>query len=151
MIYHFGYENDKFGSYSVVEEDEFIIGLYFSDVSLEGEEKETDIIKEAHRQIEAYFLGKLREFSLRLKLHGTDFHKSVWRELQQIPYGETMSYALLAERVGNVNACRAVANACHFNRIPVIVPCHRIICSNGTLGGYALGVDFKNKLLSLER
>ena len=151
MIYHYGYQNDRFGYYSVVEEDKFIVGLHFSILSFEGEERETDTIKEAHRQIEAYFLGELREFSLQIKLQGTDFQKAVWNELLQTSYGKTLSYASLAERVGRKNACRAVANACHFNRIPIIVPCHRVIRSDGKLGGYALGVDFKNNLLDLER
>ena len=82
--------------------------------------------------------------------HGTPFQKSVWEELRQIPYGETISYKMLAERISGSNYSRAVANANGKNPISIIIPCHRVIASNNTLGGYTGGLDKKKLLLSVE-
>lgn len=105
----------------------------------------------AVQQLRAYFSGELTEFDLPLDLRGTDFQVSVWKALLTIPYGETISYAELARRIGNPKAVRAVGAANGKNPIPIIVPCHRVIGSNGTLTGYAGGLHVKQALLSLER
>ncbi len=84
-------------------------------------------------------------------VEGTPFQKKVWAELQKIPYGETISYGELARRCGNAKACRAVGMANNKNKIAIIIPCHRVIGSNGKLVGYAGGLDIKSKLLELER
>jgi methylated-DNA-[protein]-cysteine S-methyltransferase len=106
--------------------------------------------KEVIRQLEEYFHGKLRDFDLPLALDGTDFQLLVWRNLQKIPYGETVSYGQLARRIGNPAASRAVGLANGSNPIPIIIPCHRVIGSNGDLTGFGGGLPVKKKLLALE-
>ena len=101
-------------------------------------------------QLEEYFNGNRREFTFPLDLRGTDFQLACWRALLAIPYGETRSYADVARAVGNANAFRAVGMANNRNPIAIVVPCHRVIASNGTLCGYGGGLDVKQKLLELE-
>jgi methylated-DNA-[protein]-cysteine S-methyltransferase len=105
---------------------------------------------EARRQMEAYFAGELTEFDLPLNMTGTEFQKTVWRELLNIPFGVTISYGELAERVGNPSASRAVGAANGRNPISIIVPCHRVIGSNGKLTGYGGGIERKEWLLAHE-
>jgi methylated-DNA-[protein]-cysteine S-methyltransferase len=106
---------------------------------------------EAIRQLRAYFAGELEVFRLPLAPKGTPFQQRVWRELCQIAYGATISYGELARRIGNPNASRAVGLANGSNPIPIIIPCHRVIGSNGKLTGYGGGLPIKEKLLALER
>ncbi len=101
-------------------------------------------------QIKAYINGQLKTFDIKLNLKGTSFQKHVWKELVNIPYGETVSYKDIAIRVGKTNGSRAVGMANGKNPIPLIIPCHRVIGSNGNLTGYAFGLDIKIKLLGLE-
>lgn len=105
---------------------------------------------ETVQQLAAYFDGKLTEFSLPLAIRGTDFQKRVWDELREIPYGATISYGELAQRIGNPNASRAVGLANGHNPISIIVPCHRVIGANGKLTGYGGGLQRKAALLSFE-
>jgi len=101
-------------------------------------------------ELEEYFAGKRREFTFPLDLRGTDFQQACWRALLAIPYGETRSYADIARAVGKPNAFRAVGMANNRNPIAIVVPCHRVIASDGTLCGYGGGLDVKRKLLELE-
>lgn len=102
-------------------------------------------------QISAYFNGTLTEFDLLVDYSdATDFEKQVWEAAREIPYGTTVSYMQLAEMIGNRKACRAVGNALGRNPVPVIVPCHRILRSNGSLGGFSAGLPWKKILLDLE-
>jgi methylated-DNA-[protein]-cysteine S-methyltransferase len=101
-------------------------------------------------QLQAYFQGKLRTFSLPLHMQGTPFQQQVWAALQQVPFGQTRSYADLAASIGNPRAVRAVGRANGANPVPVIVPCHRIIGKSGKLVGYAGGLEIKQMLLELE-
>ncbi|MGC0772757.1 MAG: methylated-DNA--[protein]-cysteine S-methyltransferase [Candidatus Acidiferrum sp.] len=102
------------------------------------------------RQLEEYFDGKRKEFELPLILEGTEFQLLVWRNLQKIPYGETVSYGQLARRIGRPEAARAVGLANGSNPIPIIIPCHRVIGSKGDLTGFGGGLPVKKKLLVLE-
>lgn len=115
---------------------------------------ETPVLREAARQLAAYFAGKLREFDLPLQPEGTPFRLAVWEVLRQIPYGQTISYGELARRIGKPGACRAVGGANRHNPIPIIIPCHRVIAANGTIGGYSGNCDgsaeLKRALLRLE-
>jgi len=104
----------------------------------------------ARQQLTEYFAGERRTFDLPLKLNGTEFQMSVLQALQQIPYGETTSYADIAERIGRPKAVRAVGAANGRNPIPIIVPCHRVIGSHGDLTGFGGGLDTKEALLRLE-
>src|SRR5437899_10516473 len=108
------------------------------------------IAAEAARQLRAYFAGELREFDLPLDMHGTDFQLRVWRELARIPYGETRSYSQIAAAIGAPQAVRAVGAANGANPIPIIVPCHRVIGSNGALTGFGGGISVKRWLLDHE-
>ena len=101
-------------------------------------------------QLEEYFAGSRREFTFQLDLRGTDFQIACWRALLAIPYGETRSYADIARAVGKPNAFRAVGMANNRNPLAIVVPCHRVIASDGTLCGYGGGLDVKRKLLELE-
>jgi methylated-DNA-[protein]-cysteine S-methyltransferase len=103
------------------------------------------------RQLNLYFTGELENFDLPLAPQGTPFQMTVWNRLLDIPYGETTSYGELAKRIGNEKACRAVGLANGSNPIPIIIPCHRVIGSNGKLTGYGGGLPIKEKLLALER
>ena len=105
----------------------------------------------AAAQLAQYFRGERRSFDLALAPRGTDFQRAVWAELARIPYGATVSYRALAERVGRPNASRAVGRANATNPLPIVVPCHRVIGTNGTLTGYAGGIDAKTVLLELEQ
>jgi methylated-DNA-[protein]-cysteine S-methyltransferase len=101
-------------------------------------------------QLQEYFAGDRRKFDLPLAPHGTPFQLKVWRELRKIPYGRTISYAVLAHRAGNDRACRAVGAANGRNPLPIIVPCHRVIGANGSLTGFGGGIEAKRRLLKLE-
>ena len=114
-------------------------------------EEDTEVLKEARKQFNEYFDHKRKIFDLPLLLVGTDFQKSVWQGLLQIPFGSTASYRDLAQNLGNEKAVRAVANANGANAISIVIPCHRILGSNGDLTGYAGGLSTKKKLLELEQ
>jgi len=105
---------------------------------------------EVLRQLQAYFSGELKQFDLPLAPEGTEFQLRVWNGLRTIPYGETISYAQLAQKVGNPQAVRAVGLANGCNPIPIIVPCHRVIGSDGSLTGFGGGLANKKILLALE-
>jgi methylated-DNA-[protein]-cysteine S-methyltransferase len=109
------------------------------------------VLAEAAKQLREYFAGERTRFGLPLAPKGTSFQRSVWSILEAIPYGETISYAELAQRVGNPKAARAVGSANGKNCIPIVIPCHRVIASDGTLGGFGGGLPTKAKLLELER
>ena len=108
-------------------------------------------LREPIRQLRAYFAGELETFDLPLAPKGTTFQLGVWRRLSEIPYGQTISYGELARRIGNPKASRAVGLANGSNPIPIVIPCHRVIGSNGKLTGYGGGLPIKEKLLALER
>jgi methylated-DNA-[protein]-cysteine S-methyltransferase len=103
------------------------------------------------RQLDAYFAGRLRVFELPLAPQGTEFQRTVWDALLRIPYGETTSYGALARSLGKPEASRAVGLANGRNPIPIVIPCHRVIGSGGSLTGYGGGLDLKRRLLALER
>ena len=108
------------------------------------------ILEQAIAQLEAYFEGRRKNFDVALNPAGTAFQRKVWSELRRIPHGKTISYGELARRIGNPKACRAVGAANGRNPISIIIPCHRVIGSNGNLTGYAGGVPLKKILLDLE-
>ena len=113
-------------------------------------EEPSAVITETMKQLDEYFANKRENFEIPILTVGTEFQKSVWKALMKIPYGKTASYLELARNIGNEKAVRAVANANGANAISIFIPCHRIIGTNGTLTGYAGGLDVKEKLLKLE-
>lgn len=103
------------------------------------------------RELSAYFSGSDGTFRQKIEfLSGTDFEKAVWRRLKEVPYGETRSYKWIAEKVGRPAAVRAVGRALAKNPLPIVIPCHRIIESDGSIGGYSSGIDRKRRLLDME-
>lgn len=115
-----------------------------------GQKHPSAVIRQAASELEAYFVGSLRDFSIPLTPKGTAFQQSVWRALLQIPYGETRTYAQIAALAGTPGSYRAAGAAVGRNPIGVIVPCHRVLGSDGALTGYAGGLDRKKRLLDLE-
>ena len=115
------------------------------------EEKDTELLLQTEKQLKEYFEGKRFDFEIPLNPIGTEFMQSVWKALEQIPYGETRTYKEIADAVGNPKASRAVGMANHRNPISIIIPCHRVIGSNNKLVGYGLGLDMKQYLLELEK
>lgn len=128
-----------------------VTNLFFSPVKCD--EIHTEIHAMAFRQLDLYFSGKLREFSLPLAPNGTVFQQKIWASLQRVPFGETRTYKDIAQEIGQPKACRAVGNANGKNPIPIIIPCHRIIRANGSLGGYSVSPEhswLKEWLLNAE-
>ena len=131
-----------------------IITLYFTKKksNLKSDSKSFPVhLKDCIRQLDEYFKGKRMTFDLPLIISGTDFQKKVWNELKKIPFGKTASYKEIALKAGNIKAVRAIGNANNKNKISLIIPCHRVIGSDGKLSGYAGGVKRKKWLLEHER
>lgn len=114
-------------------------------------EGDNTILLRLESELDAYFKGTLKKFSIPLNLQGTDFQREAWGALQNIPYGETCSYQEQAEKIHNPTAFRAVANANGQNKLSIIIPCHRVIRSNASLGGYGGGIERKKWLLKHEK
>lgn len=117
----------------------------------EGCESPTPVHRETQKQITAYFQGRLHRFELPVDVAGTPFQKSVWKAMCDIPYGETVTYGEIAIAVGGKSKARAVGHAANRNRIPLVIPCHRVIGSGGGLTGFAFGIETKDFLLAHER
>lgn len=138
------------GKLWLAEENGLITQLGFGRIS-DAEERETAILKRASLQLSEYFEGKRCDFDLPLYPRGTAFQKSVWSALCCVPYGETRSYKDIAIAVGKPKGFRAVGMANNRNPIAVLIPCHRIVGADGSLTGYAGGLEVKHKLLELEQ
>jgi methylated-DNA-[protein]-cysteine S-methyltransferase len=111
---------------------------------------ENSIVFDTFKQLKEYFKRERKEFNLKLEIIGTEFQKRVWKELLNIPYGQTITYNQLAINLGDKKAIRAAAAANGANPLPIVIPCHRVIGSNGNLVGYGGGLEVKQKLLELE-
>lgn len=109
------------------------------------------VVIESYKQLNEYFEGKRRKFDLRIDLEGTEFQKNVWKELMNIPFGQIDTYKGIAEKIGNAKASRAIGNANNKNKLLIVVPCHRVISSNGNLNGYRGGIENKKWLLNHEK
>ena len=118
--------------------------------SLTAPNPEIQILAKAVKQLDEYFSGQRKSFDIPLAPAGTDFQKCVWNELAKIPYGKTVSYYAIAKKIGNHKASRAVGTANGKNPLCIIVPCHRVIAANGSLGGYSGGLEVKSQLLAIE-
>jgi len=142
----------RFCDITIVSDGSAIIGVWLRKVEVPGCDRGASaLIDKAAAQLEEYFDGERREFDLPLNPSGTPFQMAVWKELLAIPYGETRSYKQIAQNIGNPKALRAVGMANNRNPISIIIPCHRVIGSDGSLVGYGGGLDMKQKLLDLER
>lgn len=147
------YMNTKIGTISIIEEEKKIVAIEINQKTQyeEAIQKDTTLLIETEKQLIEYFEGKRKVFQVPLNPKGTKFMKEVWTALQDIPYGEVRTYGQVAKKVGNQKASRAVGMANHRNPIPILIPCHRVIGSNGKLVGYALGLDLKKLLLEWEK
>lgn len=134
------------------EQDGALIRVYFSGDSLPRTETywKTPVLQEAARQLDAYFAGELRAFSLPLSPAGTDFQRYIWKLLCEIPYGKTATYGQLALKAGRPRAARAIGLCNNKNPIPIFIPCHRVVGADGSLTGYRGGLALKERLLRLE-
>lgn len=138
------------GKIKIIEEDNRVVEIRFV-----KDEKNispnTEILKLAKKGFKEYFTGKRKVFTFPIKLDGREFSLKVYKALMGIPYGETRSYKDIAIKIGNENSQRAVGGANNKNKLPIVIPCHRVIGRNGKLVGYAEGLEIKQKLLELER
>ncbi len=143
------YYKSQIGIIEIICENNELISLKLVN-KIKNSDKETDFIKNIKSELNEYFSGKRKFFDIKINPRGTAFQKKVWKELQNIPYNTTKSYSEIAEKIGNKNAQRAVGSACNKNPIMIIIPCHRVISKNNSIGGFAYGVDIKRKLSELE-
>ncbi|MCQ2071369.1 MAG: methylated-DNA--[protein]-cysteine S-methyltransferase [archaeon] len=138
------------GMVSLTGDGERITGVYLPNYNLPAmPEGEDEVMEEAIKQLEEYFSGRRKDFDIPVYQEGTDFQKDIWDAMCRIGYGETVTYGRLAEMAGHPGAYRAAGTACGGNRLPIIIPCHRIVASNG-IGNYGGGVSLKKRLLTLE-
>lgn len=153
------YYNSPIGVLKITVEEEYITGLSLcveeGENMASSEDMEatsaTSLLQEACHQLTEYFAGERTTFNLPIKYpHGTPFQHSVWNALREIPYGETRSYEDIAVAIGSPKAVRAIGQANTRNPILLLVPCHRVINKNGTIGGFGCGVEVKKQLLQLE-
>jgi len=152
MNYYTAYESPV-GKLRIIENGIGITHIEFPEIqkNIIAEEKETPLLTKTIKQLAEYFAGKRKDFDIPLHLNGTVFQMKAWSELRKIPYGETRTYQQIAEATGNRKASRAIGLANNRNPIPFIIPCHRVIGSNGSLTGYAGGLETKKFLLDLEQ
>lgn len=150
MKYAFSSET-PIGPLTLVEEDGALIRVCFGMFDEEAQWMQTPLLHQGFEELEEYFRGERKQFSVPLRPQGTPFQLHCWEALVRIPYGETRTYAQQAQAIGNPRACRAVGMANHRNPLPVFIPCHRVIGSGGTLTGYAGGLSIKETLLRIER
>jgi methylated-DNA-[protein]-cysteine S-methyltransferase len=153
---YYAHVNSPLGQLTAIGDGHFLTGLYLPQhkgwLGPDASARHDDApFREVRDQLAEYFAGERRVFELPLKLLGTPFQLRAWQELARIPFGETITYAQLAKRVGNANASRAVGAANGRNPISIIVPCHRVIGASGMLTGYAGGVERKRSILEQER
>ncbi|WSD81736.1 methylated-DNA--[protein]-cysteine S-methyltransferase [Streptomyces sp. NBC_01558] len=147
--------DSPYGPLTLVADDGVLCGLYMVGQRHRPQEetfgeRDDTLFDEVTEQLDAYFAGELKEFTVELRLAGTPFQRSVWDRLRQIPYGETRSYGELAEALGSLGASRAVGLANGKNPVGIIVPCHRVVGASGGLTGYGGGLDRKQRLLDFE-
>ncbi|MDE6123887.1 MAG: methylated-DNA--[protein]-cysteine S-methyltransferase [Eubacterium sp.] len=143
-----GYMNSVAGLVCVEDNGKAVTAVYFCDK--EEPSQKSALTECAINQLNEYFGGTRKAFDLPIEMHGTEFQLKVWNELRNIPYGETRSYKDIARKIGNPRAVRAVGGANNKNKLMIVVPCHRVIGTDGSLTGYAGGIEVKKKLLDLE-
>jgi methylated-DNA-[protein]-cysteine S-methyltransferase len=141
------------GQLVAITSDAAVTALYFPEeapAAAHDDHRDNGLVDQLRAQLAAYFAGALTKFDLPLAPRGTPFQQRVWSALREIPYGATVSYRSIAERIGKPSAVHAVGAANGRNPIPILIPCHRVIAADGTLGGYSGGLARKNALLKLE-
>jgi methylated-DNA-[protein]-cysteine S-methyltransferase len=150
MDFFYGYYNSDIGLIKLTATDKGLVSLDFIE-ERKRKSSNSEIIDDYIIQLDEYFKGIRKQFSIKLILNGTEFQKDVWKEVGKIKYGKTKSYEDIAISINRDKACRAVGNANNKNSIPIIIPCHRVIGKNGALVGYGSGLWRKKWLLDHER
>lgn len=143
-----GYYETSLGCLEIRSDDGYIVYVGFTNYA--GASSPDALTDMAAAQIREYLSGSRKEFDIPVRFSGTPFRIKIWSELQKIPYGKLRTYKQLAEAAGNERACRAAGSACGANPVCIIVPCHRVVGSDGSLTGFAYGTDIKRRLLELE-
>lgn len=143
------YINNDIGIFEIEANDLAVVKISYVDNHKQSNPNE--ITKKAVLELNEYFNKKRKVFTFPIEYKSTVFREKVWKELLNIPYGDTRSYSDIASVIGNPKAARAVGQAVHFNPLLIVVPCHRIIASGNKIGGFACGIDVKMKLLELEK
>lgn len=143
------YINNDIGIFKIEANDHAVVKISYVDNHKQSNPNE--ITKKAVLELNEYFNKKRKVFTFPIEYKSTVFREKVWKELLNIPYGDTRSYSDIASVIGNPKAARAVGQAVHFNPLLIVVPCHRIIASGNKIGGFACGIDVKMKLLELEK
>lgn len=140
------------GDFFILEQEGKIISLHqdFSLLPSNATLSPTALLDKAKNQLNSYFKGELKDFTLPYDLRGSEFEKRIYQELSLISYGETLSYQDLANKIRSPNSARAIGNALGKNPLLLLIPCHRVICKSGKIGGYVLGEEKKRELLGLE-
>lgn len=149
MLYSYTY-NTSIGYVKITANDVSVTRIDLGAAVQPSGETEAPLLHTAYTELTEYLDGRRRRFDIPIAPEGTTFERRVWAELQKIPYGRTRSYRDIAVALGNPGACRAVGGANGANLLPVVIPCHRVIASDGTIGGYSGGVEIKRRLLELE-
>lgn len=139
------------GKLTLVQEGDALTQVRFGETLQDETVEKTALLAQAVGELDEYFLGERKTFTVKLSPEGTPFQQKCYQALLCIPYGQTCTYQQQALRIGNIKACRAVGMANHRNPLPVFIPCHRVVGKNGALTGYAGGIVMKEKLLALER
>lgn len=139
------------GPLTLVEEDGALTRMNFGTEADGAERRETPLLHQAAQELAEYFRGERKRFTVPLRPEGSAFQLRCWQALLDIPYGETRTYAQQARAIGQAKACRAVGMGNHRNPLPVFIPCHRVVGKNGSLTGYAGGLNAKQTLLNIER
>lgn len=152
MTYYWNYDS-PLGKICIGEDGTGISNLFFGEreIPTSWKQERTPLLDRGFEQIQEYLAGTRKTFDLPLSLHGTPFQMADWNALQQIPYGQTRTYEQIAQALKNPKACRAVGMANNRNPVAVLIPCHRVVGKNGSLVGYAGGLEIKEALLSLEQ
>lgn len=143
------YLKTDIGLIEMIEESGKIVRIHLVE-TIQNKVNTTTLLTKVKKQLQEYFTGNRKVFDLEIDFTGTTFQKKVWSALLKIPYGETVSYQDIANRIGNPKAVRAVGGAIHRNPLLIVIPCHRVIGKNGDLTGFAYGMNAKRKLLELE-
>lgn len=138
------------GRVSIASDGSALTHFAFGPVPFEGQQHATELTNRASSEVLEYLAGKRTAFDVPLNASGSAFQRAVWKEISRIPYGQTRTYAEIAQRLGKPGALQAVGQACGRNPLPLFVPCHRVVGSNGKLGGYAFGPAIKKFLIELE-
>lgn len=146
-----GYAETPIGLLSIVIEEEKVTSITITEDAMKAEKPCCELLRIVTSEIESYFAGTQKEFSFPVTMNGTAFQKEVWEELCRIPYGATATYGEIARRINRPTAVRAVGMACNKNPLLIAVPCHRVVGRNGSLTGFAVGIERKRFLLNLEK